>query len=122
MQSCTFFLLFGGGHEQCIYPLFKTAHTQKCTYTFFSRKSAHTHSMCMCVCAHEAFRQVDYALQNSRRGTPPARRGSLTLSSSELSEAICICPKRKFFRMILLICRFFLWGVGCYKPLENIRL
>ena len=42
--------------------------------------------------ACEAFRQVDYTLENSERGTPPPHRGSWVPSSCELSERICMNP------------------------------
>ena len=32
---------------------FQTAYTQNCIYTFFRRKTAYTHSMCICVYAYE---------------------------------------------------------------------
>ena len=56
------------------------------------------------------------------KGDPPAHRASSGKASSELSEWICICPKKKFFRMIYLICRRFFYGVLAATNLSKISL
>ena len=61
--------------------------------------------------AREAFRQVGYTLQKSERGTPPVARASLTSSNSELSEGICMIPKKNLSKKSRLVCVEYFYGV-----------